>query len=202
VEPVYRQAVNSLPAELHQIAGCRSARHRRALASRSRPGQQSQGSGDRRDAPLRAAHTRPSPHCKPGNGVMRSPMAANEMTTLFDLPEFRLIPGERKASWGPELDDHVIEFACGTGLLTTDAARRYYQTQRIGTMCAYVVPGASRLPSNPRRLGVRGHQMATPGHRPSRHDHPTHPPGEPEPTPSSGRIPPITERPPPPPSIR
>ena len=69
-------------------------------------------------------------------------MPANEMTTLFDLPEFRLIPGERKASWGPELDDHVIEFACGTGLLTTDAGRRYYQTQRIGTMCAYVVPGA------------------------------------------------------------
>jgi hypothetical protein len=69
-------------------------------------------------------------------------MPANEMTALFDLPEFRLIPGERKASWGPELDDHVIEFACGTGLLTTDAARRYYQTQRFGTMCAYVVPGA------------------------------------------------------------
>lgn len=36
----------------------------------------------------------------------------------------------------------MIEFACGTGLLTTDAAREYYQAQRIGTMCAYVVPGA------------------------------------------------------------
>ena len=49
-----------------------------------------------------------------------------------------------------------------------------------------------RLPPDPRRLGVRGHQMATPGHQPLRYNHPAHPPGEPEPTPSPGRIPPIT----------
>jgi terpene synthase-like protein len=59
-----------------------------------------------------------------------------------------------------------------------------------------------QLPSNPRRLAVRGHQMAATGHRPLRHDHPAHPPREPEPTPGPGRIPCITERPQPPASIR
>lgn len=70
-------------------------------------------------------------------------MPASAITTLLDLPELRLIPGERMSSWGPALDDHVIDFACRTGMLTTDAARRYYETQRIGTMCAYVIPGAT-----------------------------------------------------------
>ncbi|MER7763109.1 terpene synthase family protein [Streptomyces sp. NPDC097619] len=69
-------------------------------------------------------------------------MPAHDITKLLDLPELRVVPGERKASWGEELDDHVIEFACDTGLLTTEAARRFYRTQRIGTMCAYVIPGS------------------------------------------------------------
>ncbi|ACU72436.1 hypothetical protein Caci_3530 [Catenulispora acidiphila DSM 44928] len=82
-------------------------------------------------------------------------MPADEITRLFDLPEFRLLPGERRAAWGPELDDHVIDFACRTGLLTTPAARRYYASQRIGTMCAYVVPGAL----SPRRYEIYGELM-------------------------------------------
>ncbi|MFJ3880242.1 terpene synthase family protein [Streptomyces sp. NPDC090077] len=69
-------------------------------------------------------------------------MPADELTHLLTLPELRLVPGEREAPWGPELDRHVIEFARTTGLLTTGAALHHYGTQRIGTMCAHVVPGA------------------------------------------------------------
>jgi hypothetical protein len=82
-------------------------------------------------------------------------MPADEATKLFELPELRLIPGDRVAPWGPGLDDHVIDFACGTGMLTTAAARDFYATQRIGTMCAYVVPGAI----TPRRYEVYGELM-------------------------------------------
>jgi hypothetical protein len=70
-------------------------------------------------------------------------MPASAITALLDLPELRLIPGERMAPWGPALDDHVIDFACRTGMLATTAARRYYASQRIGTMCAYIIPGAT-----------------------------------------------------------
>lgn len=69
-------------------------------------------------------------------------MSATGITELFDLPELQLIPGDRKASWGPDLDEVVAEFARRTGLLTTEAAGRYYSAQHMGTMCAYVVPGA------------------------------------------------------------
>lgn len=57
--------------------------------------------------------------------------------------------------WGPELDDHLIEFAGRTGLLTTDTARRYYASQHFGTMCAYVVPGAI----TPHRYEIYGELM-------------------------------------------
>lgn len=69
-------------------------------------------------------------------------MSATEITHLFDLPELQLIPGERAAPWGPELDASLIAFARATELLTTEAAVDYYTTQHFGTMCAYVVPGA------------------------------------------------------------
>lgn len=70
------------------------------------------------------------------------PMPVIDPTRLFDLPELQLIPGDRKASWGSDLDGVVAAFARGTGLLTTETADRYYASQNIGTMCAYVVPGA------------------------------------------------------------
>ena len=83
-------------------------------------------------------------------------MSATEITHLFDLPELRLIPGERAASWGPQLDASLIEFTRTTGLLTTKTALDYYATQRFGTMCAYVVPGAV----SPVRREVYGRLMA------------------------------------------
>lgn len=69
-------------------------------------------------------------------------MSATNINHLFDLPELQLIPGERAAPWGPQLDASLMEFTRVTGLLTTEAALDYYSTQRFGTMCAYVVPGA------------------------------------------------------------
>ncbi|ETA71089.1 terpene synthase family protein [Actinospica robiniae] len=69
-------------------------------------------------------------------------MSATEITHLFDLPELQLIPGERAAPWGPQLDASLIAFVRATGLLTTETALDYYTTQHFGTMCAYVVPGA------------------------------------------------------------
>ncbi|WP_066367595.1 terpene synthase family protein [Herbidospora mongoliensis] len=69
-------------------------------------------------------------------------MPVIDPTRLFDLPELPLIPGDRKAPWGPDLDGVLAAFVRETGLLTTETAERYYAAQHIGTMCAYVAPGA------------------------------------------------------------
>lgn len=82
-------------------------------------------------------------------------MSSDDVTRLFRLPGFDLLPGERMAPWGPGLDDHVVDFAVRTGLLTTASARRFYASQRIGTMCAYIVPGAL----SPRRYQIYGELM-------------------------------------------
>jgi hypothetical protein len=59
------------------------------------------------------------------------------------------------APWGPELDDHLIDFASRAGLLTTAAAREFYASQRFGSMCAYVVPDAI----SPRHSRIYGELM-------------------------------------------
>ncbi|MFI9503638.1 terpene synthase family protein [Nocardia sp. NPDC052566] len=65
-----------------------------------------------------------------------------DINYLFDFPRLRLVPGERRAPWGPELDEFVLDFARRTGLMPTEPVRGYYAAARIGSMCAYIAPDA------------------------------------------------------------